>query len=247
MDANGRAMDENEQRFLEWRGIDVQAGDKPCPDCGGSGRKAYGSTTTWRGGIGGQMITSGICDKCWGSGNAEKPWTDLRRVDSMRRQLEAETGRHSTLKPPEGSLMMDLYNEEALAKLFHENYERLAPGFGYKTREASAKPWEEVPENNRKLMIAVAGEVLTKFRSQLALRLREETFLTVSERCRKQNVQCCTACEKLDCGDNLTPVKDVLKRLISHTCAFCVESHGTPGCNPKCEVHEAQRLLGEER
>lgn len=46
------------------------------------------------------------------------------------------------------------------AQMFHETYERLAPEFGYKTREASAVPWEDVPENNKALMIAVANEVI---------------------------------------------------------------------------------------
>jgi hypothetical protein len=50
-------------------------------------------------------------------------------------------------------------DDEAIAKLFHEAYERLAPQFSYETRKASAVPWDQVPENNRKLMIAVAGEV----------------------------------------------------------------------------------------
>ena len=49
---------------------------------------------------------------------------------------------------------------EKLAKLFHESYERLAPNYGYKTREASAKPWSEVPKNNKDLMIAVCAEVI---------------------------------------------------------------------------------------
>jgi hypothetical protein len=49
---------------------------------------------------------------------------------------------------------------ESIAKLFHEAYERLAPAFGYETRVASRVTWEEVPERNRQLMIAVAGEVL---------------------------------------------------------------------------------------
>lgn len=48
---------------------------------------------------------------------------------------------------------------EALARRFHETYERLAPSFGYRTREASAKPWDEVPEDNRNLMIAVCAEL----------------------------------------------------------------------------------------
>lgn len=49
---------------------------------------------------------------------------------------------------------------EKLAKRFHETYERLAPEYSYKTREASAVPWKDVPDNNKRLMIAVAGELL---------------------------------------------------------------------------------------
>lgn len=49
---------------------------------------------------------------------------------------------------------------EALAQRFHETYERLAPSFGYETREASAKPWADVPDQNKRLMIAVCGEIL---------------------------------------------------------------------------------------
>jgi hypothetical protein len=51
---------------------------------------------------------------------------------------------------------------EELAELFHTTYERLAPDFGYETRPGTAKPWSEIPEdnNNKRLMIAVAGEVL---------------------------------------------------------------------------------------
>lgn len=49
---------------------------------------------------------------------------------------------------------------EELAQLFHETYEELAPEHGYETREASRKPWSEVPENNRNLMIAVCSRIL---------------------------------------------------------------------------------------
>lgn len=50
---------------------------------------------------------------------------------------------------------------EALARLFHETYERLAPAFQYETRKASAVSWGRVPKNNADLMRAVAAEVLT--------------------------------------------------------------------------------------
>jgi hypothetical protein len=49
---------------------------------------------------------------------------------------------------------------EALARLFHETYEALAPSMGYQTRKASAVPWPEVPDANRSLMIAVATRIL---------------------------------------------------------------------------------------
>lgn len=51
---------------------------------------------------------------------------------------------------------------EAVARMFHEAYERLAPAFGYVTRDETRVPWEQVPERNRRLMIAVAAEVLAE-------------------------------------------------------------------------------------
>lgn len=51
---------------------------------------------------------------------------------------------------------------EEIAKAFHEAYEELAPEFGYRTREASAKPWEDVPGQNKGLMIATVSKLLEK-------------------------------------------------------------------------------------
>lgn len=51
---------------------------------------------------------------------------------------------------------------EHVAKQFHESYERLAPSHDYRTRQASAKPWEQVPEPNKALMIAVAADLLER-------------------------------------------------------------------------------------
>lgn len=52
--------------------------------------------------------------------------------------------------------------EERIARAFHEAYERLAPQFGYKTREASVVPWKLVPNDNKRLMRAVASDLLNK-------------------------------------------------------------------------------------
>jgi hypothetical protein len=50
-------------------------------------------------------------------------------------------------------------SDRNIARMFHEAYERLAPEFGYRTREESAVPWEKVPAKNRDLMTATVGEV----------------------------------------------------------------------------------------
>lgn len=55
---------------------------------------------------------------------------------------------------------MTVPDAESVAKLFHETYERLAPYYCYETRVATRVPWEQVTEPNKRLMIAVATEVL---------------------------------------------------------------------------------------
>lgn len=49
---------------------------------------------------------------------------------------------------------------EDVAQQFHEAYERLAPAHGYQTRDASAKPWSDVPEQNRGLMVATVQDLI---------------------------------------------------------------------------------------
>jgi hypothetical protein len=51
---------------------------------------------------------------------------------------------------------------EEIAKAFHESYEEQAPDHNYETRKESAKPWSEVPEDNRNLMIAVVIDLLAQ-------------------------------------------------------------------------------------
>ena len=51
---------------------------------------------------------------------------------------------------------------EVIAQQFHEAYERLAPLFNYSTRKASAVPWADVPDTNRRLMIAVVQDLLDR-------------------------------------------------------------------------------------
>jgi hypothetical protein len=72
-------------------------------------------------------------------------------------------------------------DDEQIARLFHETYERLAPEYGYKTREASAVSWEQVPVRNHDLMVAVAGVV--------AKAVRERTVAAVVEALRELEQQ----------------------------------------------------------
>jgi hypothetical protein len=53
---------------------------------------------------------------------------------------------------------------DALARLFHETYERLAPSFGWETQERSRRDWDDVPAENKALMVAVASEVIDALR-----------------------------------------------------------------------------------
>lgn len=47
-----------------------------------------------------------------------------------------------------------------IARAFHEAYERLAPDHGYQTRERSAVPWDDVPADNKRLMVATVRSLL---------------------------------------------------------------------------------------
>ncbi len=67
------------------------------------------------------------------------------------------------MSPATNPLLVDA---EELARAFHESYERLAPQYNYRTRRGSAVPWEDVPESNRRLMIATAGEVINRIRAE---------------------------------------------------------------------------------
>src|SRR5690606_40467801 len=61
----------NERERVERDLIEMRIGNAtPCELCHGLGVRAYGSTATWRGGAGGQAITSDGRDRGWGSGTA---------------------------------------------------------------------------------------------------------------------------------------------------------------------------------
>jgi len=86
----------------------------------------------------------------------------------------------------ERKIIQEVMAAEDLAKRFHYSYEALAPNFGYETRKESAKPWGEVPEQNKKLMIAVCEEVLSFLCS--AEGLARENWVSVEKELPPENV-----------------------------------------------------------
>ncbi len=77
------------QEMLAARGIDSP--DDACLRCKGTGVRLYPDTTTWRGGVGGQIVTKGVCDECWGSGDRNVKWADLRKLEAELARLKGST------------------------------------------------------------------------------------------------------------------------------------------------------------
>ena len=93
----------------------------------------------------------------------EHPKDDLKNNPFWQEMVEAyRAGAAVTVTP------------EWLAQIFHAAYEQLAPDFGYRTREASAVPWAEVPEDNRRLMVATCEMVIAALNGKAALRTTKE-------------------------------------------------------------------------
>ena len=86
-------MTDREQRFAEF--LRMRGVETPCSKCGGLGTHIYGSTSTWRGGIGGCMCTKGVCNHCWGSGDEHRHGDDLRAFEArIKAQREYEVAEY---------------------------------------------------------------------------------------------------------------------------------------------------------
>lgn len=75
--------------------ISIGGPSQKCQTCQGQGWKWYGSTATWRGGIGGQAMTQDVCDDCWGSGDRDYPGYDIREAEAKHRtSVRQEANEH---------------------------------------------------------------------------------------------------------------------------------------------------------
>lgn len=72
-------------RVLNARGVEVA-----CPVCKGLGVRLYANGSTWRGGMGTNMYCRDVCDTCWGSGDANRHWQNLRDLDKEIEEMVAK-------------------------------------------------------------------------------------------------------------------------------------------------------------
>lgn len=49
-----------------------------------------------------------------------------------------------------------------LARAFHDSYTRFAPALAWTEQEGTSVEWDELPENNRRLMLVVALDLLNR-------------------------------------------------------------------------------------
>jgi hypothetical protein len=57
-----------------------------CAKCAGTGTLVYGNTSTYWHSIGGAAMTQDVCEHCWGSGDASRPWPSHREFYEMKRR-----------------------------------------------------------------------------------------------------------------------------------------------------------------
>lgn len=106
--------------------------DDICDKCSGWGFRDYPSTAVWTGGIGGQAITNGVCDVCWGSGQKSRKGADLRKLSTehkeMREQVEHWRSQVEELTAERNALLRELtlpVNVEKLAERIAEENDNI--------------------------------------------------------------------------------------------------------------------------
>lgn len=137
MDESEKAARSDSEQAYRWM-LDFRGIKEPCMRCGGAGRRAYGSTSTWRGGIGGAAITEDVCDACWGTGDDARHGVNLRALEVTRRDWEAAQCAHWLAKRIGAKLQTQVENLRALADVIEAESRRskvpegVAHAFWYK-------------------------------------------------------------------------------------------------------------------
>lgn len=105
-----------------------------------------------------------ICPNCGTQPLTEEQYTQEMRKPNKRWTcfVCGETCEWDDDHYDEWQEKMELEAElKTIAKQFHKTYERLAVEYGWKSQESCQVPFEQLPEENRELMLAVVREVCT--------------------------------------------------------------------------------------
>ena len=97
-----------------------------------------------------EMIRAGVAARWFVDNDEGKP-------ANVRNSWEAMIA----AAPPAASGRAKEVTNLEIATAFHEAYERLAPRYGYETRPESRKPFSDLPNELKLLMVAVVREVRT--------------------------------------------------------------------------------------
>mgnify|MGYP000564758805 CR=1 FL=1 len=97
-----------------------------------------------------EMIRAGVAARWFVDNDEGKP-------ANVRNSWEAMIA----AAPPAASVRAKEVTNLEIATAFHEAYERLAPRYGYETRPESRKPFSDLPNELKLLMVAVVREVRT--------------------------------------------------------------------------------------
>lgn len=85
---------------------------------------------------------------------------------------------------------------EQMARAFHDNYERLAPEHGYVVRpDVGQRSWDELPENNRSLMLATVDALLAS--DELVIVSRDDLGTGLGVSCNIKTVAASAARSRL--------------------------------------------------
>lgn len=111
--------DDTHKQMLRIRGVEV-----PCETCRGYGVKTYSSGATWRGGMGTTSSEKDVCNACWGSGDANRSWLNLKTCEAdAARQIAEQSLKHLCTAAGSNMSVMRPALEELIAEL-----ERMARG-----------------------------------------------------------------------------------------------------------------------
>ena len=110
------------------------------------------------------LETLRLVQACVAERDAARAEVERARAAYVRYQDEMHSAHLHRLHAVEAEverLRAALGDPESIARRFHDAYERLAPHYGYETRAESAVPWDDVPAQNRALMVATVRAALS--------------------------------------------------------------------------------------